>query len=61
MLMSIQHRIRTLHEEMAGLKRANDFFKDHKDSALGLERERRELRLRDIQRELTSMVGQKKP
>ena len=61
MLVSIQHRIHTLREEIAGLKRANDYFKDHKGPAIGQGRERREERLKDIQRELTSMVEQKKP
>jgi len=61
MLVSIQEQVRTLREEIAELKRANDFFKDHKGPAIASERERRELRLRDIQRELIAVIERKKP
>ena len=46
MLVSIQEQVRTLREEIAELKRANDFFKDHKGPAIASERERRELRFK---------------
>jgi hypothetical protein len=61
MLVSIQERVHTLREEIAKLMRANDFFKDHTDTGTSPGCERREQRLRDIQRELIAMVEQKKP
>jgi len=61
MPLSVLERVRSLRDEIAELKQANEFFKQHKGPTAESERERRQQRLQEIKDELTSMTEWKKP
>jgi hypothetical protein len=60
-MFDISERVRALRKEIGELKNANDIYKEKRGPEAFADRQRREVRLRDIQSELTDLLKRIKP
>lgn len=60
-MFDIAGRVRELRKEIGELKTANEVYKEKRNPEGFADRQRREVRLRDIQSELTDLLKRIKP